>query len=135
MLRKHAALVLAASMLAGAAQAAPGGATVPNYNINAACRALSAIPEARVIDSTQPDATQHCLDAEREAREQLLKQWSQFSAADRNMCVGVSKAGDVDPVYTELMTCLEMARDSRQLTNRGEEPADQSRRHAQNHRQ
>jgi len=135
MLRIQTALVLAASMLAGAAQAAPGGATIPNYNINAACRALSAIPEARIVDTTQPDVTQHCIDAEHEAREQLLKQWSQFSAADRNMCVGVSGTGQVDPVYTELVTCLEMARDSRQLTNRGVEPATQSRRHAQNRSQ
>jgi hypothetical protein len=49
---------------------------------------------------------------ENQARQQLLREWSQFAFADRAMCVGVSGAGSVNPVYTELMTCLEMARDS-----------------------
>jgi hypothetical protein len=119
MLRINAALVLTASLLlAGTAQGATRGATVPQFNISSACDALARIPEARMVDTTQPDSTKHCVEAESEARDQLIKQWSQFNAADRNMCVGVSSAGSVDPVYTELMTCLEMARDSRQLTDR-----------------
>jgi hypothetical protein len=44
----------------------------------------------------------------------LAKEWSQFAAADRAMCIEVSGAGSVNPVYTELMSCLEMARDSEQ---------------------
>jgi len=119
MLRLNIALALGASLLAtAAAQGASRGASVPSFNIPAACNSLAAIPEARMVDATQPDSTKHCQEAENEAREQLLKQWSQFSPADRDMCVGVSSAGSVDPVYTELMTCLEMARDSRQLTSR-----------------
>jgi hypothetical protein len=123
MLRINAALVLAASLLAGVAQGATRGADVPNFNISSACDALTRIPEARMVDSTQPDSTKHCVEAESEARDQLVKQWSQFNAADRSMCVGVSSAGSVDPVYTELMTCLEMARDSRQLTDRNAQTA------------
>jgi hypothetical protein len=122
MLRINAALVVAASLLAGTAHAAGNSASVPTYNITSACHALSAIPEARTVDSTQPDVTNHCIEAEKEAREQLLKQWSQFSPADRSMCVGVSSAGSVDPVYTELITCLEMTRDSKQLTAKGATP-------------
>jgi homoserine kinase len=88
MLRFSSATLIALLTLAGTAHAAPSVATVPNYNVKAACRALSLIPEA--------------------------KEWSQFAAADRAMCVAVSGAGSVNPVYTELMTCLEMARDSEQ---------------------
>jgi hypothetical protein len=123
MLRTNAALVLAAAMLAGAVQAASNSDGIPNFNITSACRALSMIPEARAVDANQADPTSHCVDAEKEAREQLVKQWSQFSPADRSMCVGVSSAGSVDPVYTELMTCLEMARDSKQLAERGATPS------------
>jgi hypothetical protein len=122
MLRINAALMIAASVLAGTAHAASRGASVPDYNITSACHALLALPEARTVDSTQADPTNHCIEAEKEAREQLLKQWSQFSPADRSMCVGVSSAGSVDPVYTELITCLEMTRDSKQLTARGATP-------------
>jgi hypothetical protein len=84
-------------------------AGVPNYNIEAACRALAAVPEAL---TDEPNATQHCVDAENQARDQLAKEWSQFKAADRSMCVGVSSQGQVDPVYTELISCLEMAADN-----------------------
>ena len=41
-----------------------------------------------------------------------MKEWSQFKAADRSMCVGVSSQGEVDPIYSELVTCLEMAADN-----------------------
>src|SRR5262245_3084091 len=118
MLRLNTFAVAASMLAATTAQAASRGTSVPSFNIPAACNSLAAIPEARMVDATQPDSTKHCQEAENEAREQLLKQWSQFSPADRDMCVGVSSAGSVDPVYTELMTCLEMARDSRQLTSR-----------------
>jgi hypothetical protein len=114
MLRISTVVIIALVALAGVARAAPSVATVPNYNIKAACQALSLVPEARSIDRTQSDASQHCLEAEQLAREQLAQEWSQFAAADRAMCVGVSGAGSVNPVYTELMTCLEMARDSEQ---------------------
>jgi hypothetical protein len=112
------ALALASPILfPGPTLAASATSSVPSYNIKAACGELSAIPEARSVDSSLPDVTSHCIDAENAAHQQLIKQWAQFPAADRTMCAGVSKAGTVDPVYTELMTCLEMARDSKQLTN------------------
>ena len=75
---------------------------------------MSLIPEARTIDRTQADASAHCEEAEQQAHDELATEWSQFAAADRAMCVGMSGAGSVNPVYTELMTCLEMARDSEQ---------------------
>ena len=114
MLRFSSATLIALLTLAGTAHAAPSVATVPNYNIKAACRALSLIPEARTIDRTQADASAHCEEAEQQTRDELATEWSQFAAADRAMCIGVSSAGSVNPVYTELMTCLEMARDSAQ---------------------
>jgi hypothetical protein len=114
MLRFSSATLIALLTLAGTADAAPNVATVPNYNIKAACRALSLIPEARTIDRTQADASERCEEAEKQARDELAKEWTQFAAADRAMCVGVSGAGSVNPVYTELMSCLEMARDSEQ---------------------
>jgi hypothetical protein len=94
------------------------GAGVPTYNIEAACRALAAVPEVRIFETSGPNSTQHCVESENQAREQLLQQWSQFKAADRAMCVGASSQGEVDPVYTELISCLEMARD-----NHGSEPS------------
>ena len=115
------AALLLAITLAGVAHAAPrgappiaraSGASVPTYNVEAACRALSAVPEAQIFETSGPNSTEHCVESENRAREQLVKEWSDFKAADRTMCVGVSSQGEVDPVYTELISCLEMARDN-----------------------
>lgn len=91
-----------------------GGGGVPWYNIEAACRALAAVREARLSDTTGPEATKHCLESENQAYEKIEQEWSQFTAGDRSLCVGVSRQGLVHPVYTELATCLEMIRDNRE---------------------
>jgi hypothetical protein len=56
---------------------------------------------------------QTCIESEHKHRDQLIKDWSTFSAADRSKCVTAVKA--YAPTYTELITCLEMERDVRQL--------------------
>ena len=108
-----ACLLLAVSPAACAAHSGVNTSSgVPYFDIHAACRALARIPEARIAEEDQTDATRHCLDEERQARGQLLKEWSQFKPAERRACVGVSRQGEVDPVYSELLTCLEMERDA-----------------------
>jgi hypothetical protein len=126
-----AAGVLAAGLWASAAGAATGGPPIPTFDIHAACNALRMVPEALSVDTGQPDALRHCVDAEQQARNELAREWTKFSPADRNLCVGESKSGGVAPVYSELETCLQMTRDSRQLNNQqtgdnsgeGSEPA------------
>jgi hypothetical protein len=126
-----AAGVLAVGLWASAAGAATGGPPIPRFDIHAACNALRMVPEALSVDMGQPDALRHCVDAEQQARNELAREWTKFSPADRNLCVGESKSGGVAPVYSELETCLQMTRDSRQLNNQqtgdnsgeGSEPA------------
>jgi hypothetical protein len=68
-----------------------------------------------------------CMQAEQATREQMIKQWSQFSADDRRHCTAEATMGG-DSSYTELLTCLEMARDVRQLhsqANSSSAPAQQ----------
>jgi hypothetical protein len=116
------------SMLVGVARDAPAD-KIPNFDVTAACRALTAEPDA-TPDDRLGRGTQHCVDDERAAREQLAKQWSQFKPADRVMCVGGSSTGSVDPVYTELITCLEVARDAELLNARTTTPNVRSRNHS-----
>jgi hypothetical protein len=99
---------------------------VPTYNIDAICRGAASI--ARLLETTAPDNAQNCREDERSAREQLVKQWSQFDMADRSMCDGAAQSGTVAPAYTELMTCLEMTRDnhSRQASAHVAQRPDQS---------
>ena len=57
-----------------------------------------------------------CLQKEREARDQLMQQWTQFPVGDRSYCRELTTG--FDPTYTELLTCLELQRDARMLRER-----------------
>ena len=45
---------------------------------------------------------------------QLEKEWSTFTTADKTDCVSLANTGG-ESSYTELITCMEMARDVRKL--------------------
>ena len=111
--------VLAIGLWASAAGAATGDPQIPNFDVHAACNELSMVPEALTVETGQSDASdaiQHCVQAEQDARTQLSKEWAQFSPANRKLCVGESKSGSVAPAYSKLETCLQMTRESHQLT-------------------
>jgi hypothetical protein len=59
-------------------------------------------------------AFSQCMDAEQKDRETLSKEWSQFTADDKRHCTAETTMGG-ESSYTELVTCLEMARDVRKL--------------------
>lgn len=59
-------------------------------------------------------AFSQCMDAEKADREALSKEWSTFNADDKRHCTAESRMGG-ESSYTELITCLEMARDVRKL--------------------
>ena len=98
---------------------------IPNFDVTAACRALAAEPDA-IPDDMQARGTQHCVDDERAACEAMVA----VQTCDRAMCLGGSTAGSVDPVYTELITCLEVARDAELLNARTTTPIGRSRNRA-----
>ena len=52
--------------------------------------------------------------SEQATRAQLEKEWSTFTTADKTDCVSLAKTGG-ESSYTELITCMEMARDVRKL--------------------
>src|SRR6516165_11214317 len=111
--------VLAIGLWASAAGAAPRDPQIPTFDVHAACNELKMVPEALTVETGQSgasDSFQHCVQAEQDARTQLTKEWAQFSPANRKLCVGESKSGSVAPAYSELETCLQMTRESHQLT-------------------
>jgi hypothetical protein len=57
-------------------------------------------------------------------RDQLVKEWSTFAAPDKVACTKESRTGG-EASYTELLTCLEMARDVRAINN-GQKATDTS---------
>ena len=74
---------------------------VPNLDVRPGCQA------ADIADMSQ----QTCLEDERAARDDLMKEWGQFPAQDKAMCTDQSR--NYHPSYVELLTCLEIARDAK----------------------
>jgi hypothetical protein len=52
--------------------------------------------------------------SEQATRDEIKKEWSTFTTADKTNCVALAKTGG-ESSYTELLTCMEMARDVRKL--------------------
>ena len=104
------ALALGAHLLMPVA----AGDGVPNLNVEQVCDGIAKQGGVTFRDPAIAQEKKNCLDSEQQIREQLVKQWSNFSASDRTHCVNESVMGG-DSSYTELLTCLEMARDVRAM--------------------
>ena len=88
--------------------AAQGG--VPAIDVGPSCRAAAA-------GNKNAQDGESCRRSEMAARESLVNQWSSFPAADRTGCYKLTTTG-TPGTYTELLTCLEMRRDARNLKNK-----------------
>ena len=80
---------------------------IPNFNVEPSCSAT----DTAILGGMQDKES--CLKDEYNARTEIEKQWSQFHPSDRSACVGTSSGWH--PIYTELLTCLEISRDVRKL--------------------
>jgi hypothetical protein len=85
---------------------------VPTFDVHPSCDgALSTAGAGRGANV--------CVRSELAARDELAQKWSQFPVADRAHCVDVTTMTRM-PSYVQVLTCLEMARDARQLKSPGE---------------
>jgi hypothetical protein len=86
---------------------------VPTIDVRPVCRGIaSQSTDPGVGQGAQAETLRRCLETEAIVREQLKKEWSNFSAADKEHCVALAKTGG-ESSNTELLTCLEIARDVR----------------------
>jgi hypothetical protein len=87
---------------------------VPNLNVDPVCRGI-AQQASTPGEKGGPDlALAQCVKSEQATRERLVKEWSTFGPADKANCVAEEKMGPL-PSYTDLISCLEMARDARTM--------------------
>jgi hypothetical protein len=114
-------MILPSVLALGAHMLTPIADSVPTFNVDPVCRGIAIQGGTSYRDITVAKAKQDCIESERETREQVVKQWSTFSAADRRHCIDEATMGG-DSSYTELLTCLEMARDVRKLGSEAEAP-------------
>jgi len=99
--------VMGVPLLIATASAAPTD-TVPTFDVHPTCG--DAAPAA----ATGERGSDVCVRGELAARDQLTKQWKQFPTGDRARCVQLAAMTHM-PSYVEVLTCLEMERDARQL--------------------
>jgi hypothetical protein len=92
---------IAGSMVLAAAE------PVPAFDAAPSCRAAASRALA-------PDYAATCMREEQQARAEIERLWPQFNSADKAYCVPLSTLGG-NPTYTELLTCLQLARDARAL--------------------
>ena len=89
---------------------------VPVLIVLQVCQGITQQGGVSFHDTDVADEKKYCLDSEQAVRDQLVKQWSSFSASDKSDCTKESEMGG-ESSYTELLTCLEMARDVRNIHN------------------
>ena len=96
--------------------------SVPVLNVEPVCDGIAKQGGVSFHDPAIAKEKQNCISSEQDVRKELVKQWSSFSASDRTSCTNESEMGG-ESSYTELLTCLEMARDVRTMRSDESEPA------------
>src|SRR5262249_8924504 len=80
---------------------------IPTLDVRPVCRGIARQGELEV--GLQQTSFEQCVKSEQDTREQLNKEWSTFTTADTTGCIALAQTGG-EPSYTELITCMEMAR-------------------------
>jgi hypothetical protein len=109
MLRTFEAIVIAGLCLSGFPVRSDD---IPTLDVKPVCHGIAMQGELEA--GLQQTSFQQCVQSEQSTRDEIKKQWSSFSTADKGHCVALSKTGG-ESSYTELLTCMEMARDVRKL--------------------
>jgi len=107
-------MMLPTMLALGAQLIMPVADSVPNLNVEQVCEGIARQGGVTFHDPKMGQEKQDCLDSEQAIRGELVKSWSSFTPADRTACTNEATMGG-DSSYTELLTCLEMARDVRAM--------------------
>ena len=82
---------------------------VPRFNIEPSCKGGLDSPGLN-------ERYGRCISEENGARQKLESTWSNWPSADRAQCSDTARMGA--PSYVELLTCLEMQKDARELNKK-----------------
>jgi hypothetical protein len=95
---------------------------VPNLHVDQLCHGIASQQADPMAENYPAVSFDRCMQAEREDREELQKQWAGYNAEEKRHCIAEASAGG-SASYTELLTCLEMAhvvKELRQSSPNGE---------------
>ncbi len=96
---------------------------VPAIDIQKTCRAAASVVSNTL---TQRDVN-ICISSEQKAREQMVKDWSQYAAGDKARCVQAGPKVYL-PSYVEWLTCLEMETAVKKMRDEQKTPASSTQR-------
>jgi hypothetical protein len=119
-------MILPSALMLGTHLLTPIADRVPVLNVEQVCQGIARQGVSSFDDPAISKQRHDCITSEQEVREQLVQRWSSFAADDRRACTAESEMGG-DSSYTELLTCLEMARDVRGMHTQAVPSAGRSR--------
>jgi hypothetical protein len=99
----------------------------PKLNAEPSCRAAADSAAMGSLGGGNVRDLASCMRDENEARDQLGKEWAQFSPDDQQRCTSETRMGG-SPSYVELLVCLEMIRDAKNPSMSSEPAAPAGRR-------
>jgi hypothetical protein len=76
---------------------------LPAFDVSRSCKLDVAATTGLSVDQS----LKNCVNDENRARQQLVSQWSKFSASSRSQCLPLESIGGT-PSYVSLLTCLQM---------------------------
>jgi hypothetical protein len=103
-------MTLFATIGLGLAFAAADGP--PSLNVKPSCEAAADRTAMEQTPGSNARDVASCMRDENEARDQLAKEWAQFSRGDQQSCTSITNTGGI-PSYVELLVCLEMNREAK----------------------
>ena len=110
-------MIIPVTTLAFAAQLTIAVAdNVPRFNLEPVCRGIA--QQGGLALEPNRSARQdfkHCIKSETAMRSRVARQWPSFTATEKADCIGEAGAGGYQS-YTDLFTCLQMAREARKLS-------------------
>ena len=94
---------------------------IPTLDVRPVCRGI-AVQSGDPLGAGLKATVEQCVNGEQDVRVQLKREWPTLSPADKQHCVSLATTGGKSS-YTELLTCLEMARDVRALRSAASTPS------------
>jgi hypothetical protein len=88
---------------------------VPELNVDPVCRGIAQQAKDPGEKGGPDLAYSTCVKSEQAMRQKLSKEWATFAPTDKAHCIGSEKGGYAS--YTDLITCLEIARDARKMND------------------
>ena len=114
-------MILPSALILSAHLIMPVADSVPTLNVEQVCQGIAQQGGVSFHDTDIAEEKKNCLDSEKAIRDELVKEWSSFAPTDKTACTNESRMGG-DSSYTELLTCLEMARDVRTMRSEQAKP-------------